>query len=188
MLARSPQQDDSTDAPQLTEGICQKLNTGSKDDESLWNSKPTVQLLSLKKVNAGSTGGTANDRYRIILSDGQHFLQAMLATQLNHLVDDDRVGKNTIMIIENMSCQHIQEKRSVCRLLFLFLVSSSQYQTCHHSWHQGLTKRRTKNWQPCPLGCPTSTTKGRRRAHPQRGYAGVYLSHFPTPAAEPTGC
>jgi replication factor A1 len=101
--------------PNLTEGICQKLNSGDKDDQSLWSSKPTLQFLSIKKVvpqnnPAGSSGNT--DRYRIIVSDGQHFLQAMLATQLNHLVEEERVAKNTIALIENMSCQHIMDKRS----------------------------------------------------------------------------
>ena len=105
--------------PTLSVGICQRLNSGDKDDESLWNSKPTVQFLSIKKVSASNTSSTANnpnsatDRYRIIISDGQNFLQAMLATQLNHLVEEDRIGKNTIAVIENMSCQHILEKRSV---------------------------------------------------------------------------
>ena len=119
----------STDlTPTLTVGSCQRLNSGDKDDESLWSSKPTLQLLSIKKVTPNSTPGTANaatDRYRIIISDGQNFLQAMLATQLNHLVEEDRVGKNTIAVIENMSCQTIQEKRSVCRIL-------PQYYCPHH--------------------------------------------------------
>ncbi|KAI9460036.1 replication factor-a protein [Russula earlei] len=106
----------------LTEGICQRLNSGDKDDESLWNSKPTLQFLSIKKVvasnNAGAPGNSNSviDRYRIIISDGLHFLQAMLATQLNFLVEEDRVGKNTVAVIENMSCQHIMDKRLVILL------------------------------------------------------------------------
>jgi len=103
----------------LSEGICQRLNSGDKDDESLWNSKPTLQFLSIKKVVANSANGATNnanstiDRYRIIISDGLYFLQAMLATQLNFLVEDDRIGKNTIAVVENMSCQYIMEKRLV---------------------------------------------------------------------------
>lgn len=116
--------------PTLSEGICQKLNTGDKDDESIWNSKPTLQFLSIKKVVAGGNPPTTNnsntttDRYRIIISDGVHFLQAMLATQLNYLVEEDRIGKNTIAVIENMSCQHILDKRSVRSLSSLFQRTS----------------------------------------------------------------
>ena len=115
---------------QLTEGICQRLNSGDKDDESLWSSKPTLQFLSIKKVVASGTtnssnnqGTSSNDRYRIIISDGQYFLQAMLATQLNYLVEEDRIGKNTIASIETMSCQHILDKRSVCYLLALLQLA-----------------------------------------------------------------
>ncbi|KAF8275181.1 hypothetical protein EI94DRAFT_1712527 [Lactarius quietus] len=118
---------------QLTDGICQRLNSGDKDDESLWNSTPTLQFLSIKKVVAsGATsssnnqGASTNDRYRIIISDGQHFLQAMLATQLNYLVEEDRIGKNTIAIIESMSCQHILDKRLVILLGLRVLHRDSQ--------------------------------------------------------------
>jgi replication factor A1 len=100
----------------LSEGICLRLNTGDKDDEALWNSKPTLQFLSIKKVIPATSLDNPNastDRYRIIISDGQHFLQAMLATQLNYLVEEDRVGKNTIAVIDSMSCQTILDKRSV---------------------------------------------------------------------------
>lgn len=102
----------------LSEGICQRLNSADKDDESLWNSKPALQFLSIKKVPVSNPGtannaNTTTDRYRIIISDGLHFLQAMLATQLNHLVEEDRICKNTVAVIENMSCQYILEKRSV---------------------------------------------------------------------------
>ena len=112
--------------PTLTVGICQRLNSGDPHDESLWGSKPTLQLLSIKKVNPNSASGTVNtpnaptDRYRIIISDSLNFLQAMLATQLNHLVEEDRIGKHTIAVIENMTCQTIQEKRSVYTIFPLY--------------------------------------------------------------------
>jgi replication factor A1 len=105
----------------LSGGICQKLHTGDSNDESIWSTKPTLQFLSIKKV-VGAIPGSNNpnapaDRYRIIISDGLNFLQAMLATQLNYLVEEDRIGKNTIAVVENMSCQTITDKRSVSRLL-----------------------------------------------------------------------
>jgi replication factor A1 len=107
--------------PTLSGGICQKLHSVDSNDESVWSSKPTLQFLSIKKVVPGANPSSNNpnaatDRYRIIISDGVHFLQAMLATQLNHLVEEDRIGKNTIALIENMSCQTIMDKRSVSRL------------------------------------------------------------------------
>ena len=96
-------------APQLTEGICARFHSGDKDDAELWASNPTVQLLSIKKVS--SSGGS--DRYRIIISDGVNFVQSMLATQLNGLVDSETISKNTIAKLTNMSCNVIQNKRFV---------------------------------------------------------------------------
>ncbi len=85
--------------------------------------------LSIKKVVAsGATNSSSNqgaqtaDRYRIIILDGLCFLQAMLATQLNYLVEEDRIGKNTIAVTETMSCQFIVEKRSVSSPLLLFAI------------------------------------------------------------------
>ncbi|KAH9004999.1 replication factor-a protein [Lactarius hatsudake] len=117
----------------LTQGICERLNFGDKDDESLWGTKPTLQFLSIKKVVASAAtnspsnqGAPTTDRYRIIISDGVHFLQAMLATQLNYLVEEDRIGKNTIALIENMSCQHIMDKRLVILLSLRVLQRDAQ--------------------------------------------------------------
>ena len=49
---------------------------------------PTLQLLDLKKI-AGKSG--ADDRYRLVISDAQHYMQAMLATQLNGLAEQGQV-------------------------------------------------------------------------------------------------
>jgi replication factor A1 len=105
----------------LSGGICQRLHVADINDQSVWGAKPTLQFLSIKKVVPGANPGPNNpnattDRHRIIISDGVNFLQAMLATQLNYLVVEDRIGKNTIALVENMSCQTIAEKRYVSRL------------------------------------------------------------------------
>lgn len=100
-----------TTEPQLTAGICSRLNDLSNIDEDILNSKPTIQFLSFKKVPP-TTGVAANvDRYRIIISDGEHFLQAMLATQLNHLIEKEEIKKHSIVVIEKFSCNLVQDKR-----------------------------------------------------------------------------
>lgn len=94
---------------QLTAGICSRLNE-TEHSEELLSSKPIVQILSVKRV--GSTAGpNPIDRYRIIVSDGEHFLQSMLATQLNHFVDDGQIIKNTICRLDKFTCNLVQEKR-----------------------------------------------------------------------------
>ena len=96
---------------QLTAGICQRL-FDAKDEaevEGLSSTEPIVQVLSIKKV--GPSGGNNVDRYRVIVSDGECFLQAMMATQLNHFVEDGHIGKNTIVAIEKFTCNFLQAKR-----------------------------------------------------------------------------
>lgn len=97
---------------QLTAGICERLNnaTDTNELEALWSSEPTVQILSIKKVGPTS-GPAATDRYRIIVSDGEFFLQAMMATQLNRFVEEGHVGKNTVVVIEKFTCNYVQEKK-----------------------------------------------------------------------------
>jgi replication factor A1 len=148
----------------LTEGICQRLNSADKDDQSLWSSKPTLQFLSIKKVvpqnnPAGSSGNTnvPTDRYRIIVSDGLHFLQAMLAIQLNHLVEEERVAKNTIVLIENMSCQQILDKRSVSRLLPLSQRAHDDFRLVIILGLRVLQRESPKIGNPAPLAGPPQT-------------------------------
>jgi replication factor A1 len=145
----------------LSEGICQKLNTADSNDEALWSSKPTLQFLSIKKVvPAANQPGPANnanattDRYRIIISDGQNFLQAMLATQLNYLVEDDRIGKNTVALIESMSCQNILDKRSVSRLSYLSQRSHNENSLVILLGLRVLEREAPKIGNPAPLNIP----------------------------------
>ena len=98
-----------SDIPQLTAGICSRININVSDDDELFNIQPTVQLLSFKKIPP--TSGPSVDRYRVIVSDGEHFVQSMLATQLNYLVEEDAIAKCTIAIIEKFSVNLVQGKR-----------------------------------------------------------------------------
>ena len=60
---------------------------------------PTLQLVDVRKIPSQNGSGTL-DRYRLILSDGQHYQQAMLATQLNHLVESDAVAVNSTIVVK----------------------------------------------------------------------------------------
>lgn len=97
---------------QLSAGICQRLQNADTGDEDLFTAGHTVQFLSIKQVTpTTASSNPAQDRYRIIISDGEHFLQAMLATQLNMLVHDNSIGKNTVAVIEKLTCNFVQNKR-----------------------------------------------------------------------------
>lgn len=97
-------------AHQLTAGVCSRLNEQELSEEVL-ASKPVVQILSVKKVGNSQSSATALDRYRIIVSDGEMFLQSMLATQLNHYVDEGLINKNTICRLDKFTSNMVQEKK-----------------------------------------------------------------------------
>lgn len=50
---------------------------------------------------------------RLILSDGEYFMQAMLATQLNHLLTNDPPAfeKNTVVKLITYACNVVQNRR-----------------------------------------------------------------------------
>lgn len=97
---------------QLSTGICMQLNgvSSEEEQETLCAAHPTVQILSIKKVGQSGTGNTV-DRYRVIVSDGQYFLQAMLATQVNKMVEDGTLTKNSVVVIDKFTCNYVQEKK-----------------------------------------------------------------------------
>ncbi|THV07795.1 replication factor-A protein 1 [Dendrothele bispora CBS 962.96] len=95
---------------QLEEGICAQLAAATPNDDHIFTSPHVLQLLSVKKIGSSATNNP-NDRFRVILSDGQHFIQAMLATQLNNLYYEHAIEKHTVIKTERLSCNFVQEKR-----------------------------------------------------------------------------
>lgn len=102
---------------QLTAGSCYRLHHATLEDEDIFNTPHTIQFLSIKKVNAGASG-SAPDRFRVIMSDGVYFIQAMLATQLNSMVNDNTIGKHTIAVVEKLTCNYVQDKRYATRFTY----------------------------------------------------------------------
>lgn len=110
----------------LTSGFCQTAFT----DENANKSEPIVQVLSVKKINAAGQSG--QDRFRsvqlmdddtifishtrLILSDGVHFIQSMLATQLNSFVEDKSLDKNVVIKLTQFVTNAVQGRKSVYSL------------------------------------------------------------------------
>lgn len=67
-----------------------------------------MQVLSIKKVGT-TTGPSAAERYRVIVSDGEYFLQAMLATQINAQIESGELAKNSIVLVEKCTCNPVAE-------------------------------------------------------------------------------
>ncbi|KAK7694058.1 hypothetical protein QCA50_003634 [Cerrena zonata] len=112
-------------ADQLSTGIVLRLVDPEDTSEDLLSSKPILQILSVKKVG-GAPGPSNADRYRVIVSDGEHFLQAMLATQLNYMIDDGHFGKNSIVRINQFTCNTVQEKRLLIVMNMEVIVKTTE--------------------------------------------------------------
>lgn len=100
---------------QLTSGVLQRLLGAAAGDDDLWTSSPTLQILSLKKIPNPREGqaNSSPDRYRLIVSDGEKFTQAMLATQLSHMVNDNELTRHCIVRAEKLTCNTVQNKKCV---------------------------------------------------------------------------
>lgn len=101
---------------QLSAGICKRLQEAAPGDEHLYDTQHTVQFLSIKPVQGPSKDGNSPaERNRVIMSDGTYFTQAMLATQLNHLVKDGSLKKHSVVVLDKLTCNFVQEKRCATR-------------------------------------------------------------------------
>lgn len=70
---------------------------------------PVVQVTDLKRISNGTTPGSSA-RYRLAISDGTHFQQAMIATQLNFLITENRIQVNSLVRLMEIICNAVQDK------------------------------------------------------------------------------
>lgn len=80
------------------------IGVNSRDDPTF---SPIVQVIQIRPVN-----NTGPPRYRLVLSDGTHFIQGMLATQLNDMVHVSLHTNCNIRISEFMN-NHVQGKNII---------------------------------------------------------------------------
>lgn len=70
--------------------------------------RPLLQVQEIKQV---STPQSQTERYRMVLSDGDHYSQAMLATQMNETVREGKLAKGSIVQLNEFICNTIQGRR-----------------------------------------------------------------------------
>jgi replication factor A1 len=87
----------------LTEGAKSKKTSGGATSAEL---KPTLQVTDLKQVQTKQP--QQSDRFRLVLSDGSHLQQAMLGTQINHLVKDGNLRIGSIVQLNQYTCTTVQ--------------------------------------------------------------------------------
>jgi replication factor A1 len=74
--------------------------------------QPTLQVLATKPINNNqNAAANATERWRVVLSDGTNFIQAMLATQLNPLVHSGEMSKGKLVKVHGYSMSRMKEKK-----------------------------------------------------------------------------
>lgn len=97
----------------LTIGAVSAIN-GPDPASNPSGQNPILQVLQVKKATTSSNG--VPDRYRMVLSDGQHYMQAMLGTQLNYLPEQEQLIKNSIIKLTNYAVNTVQNRLLVIAL------------------------------------------------------------------------
>ncbi|XP_074571966.1 replication protein A 70 kDa DNA-binding subunit A-like [Curcuma longa] len=105
-------------AVDLTRGAIAAVSEGRAEE----GAKPVVQVWDLRLVN---TQQNTTERYRMLLSDGAHIQQAMLATQMNGLVKSGTLQKYSIVQLNEFICNVIQNRTIIIVINLEVLVSNS---------------------------------------------------------------
>ncbi|KAM0139113.1 hypothetical protein ACHAP3_003381 [Botrytis cinerea] len=70
---------------------------------------PVCQVVQVKPMGAGVDGQA--ERFRLVVSDIQNFVQCMLATQANHVIHDGKLTKGCFIRLKNYQANEVKGKR-----------------------------------------------------------------------------
>ncbi|KAF8623485.1 hypothetical protein AX15_006268 [Amanita polypyramis BW_CC] len=108
---------------QLTVGSCAQLHSVSSKDNSALDKEHVLQVLSIKQVNAPTPSVPV--RYRIIVSDGENYIQVLLATQLNQYVQDQEIQRNSVIKIAK-AMYSVAQNKPIIVVLALSVLGTAQ--------------------------------------------------------------
>lgn len=91
---------------QLTHGAVEKMSNGDTEIS------PVLQVTEIRLVNS-SNQNAANERFRVIVSDGIHTQQGMLGTQRNDLVRSGSLQKGSVVRLLQFVCNPIQNRKII---------------------------------------------------------------------------
>ena len=120
-------------AGELSQGCIARLSENDTRG-ALW-----VQVIALKVLG----GGQLNRRHRLEISDGNFSMTAMLATQLNGIVEDGQIALNSVIRIHECVVNLVQQ-RQVCIILEAEAVHNPRHQLGSPVRWDGLTARKTE--------------------------------------------
>ncbi|KAG2184694.1 hypothetical protein INT43_000607 [Umbelopsis isabellina] len=107
---------------QPTSGSIKAIYNDQKESPLCKN--PVVQVINIKKV---PTSNNIN-RYRVIISDGTYFMQAMLASQHTQLVESETLQKHSLIVLKDYVCNSLQNRKIIIALNIEVLPNSADMQ------------------------------------------------------------
>ena len=87
----------------LSEGAITKITSGGATASNL---KPMLQVTKLKQVQTKQP--QQSNMFHLVLSNGSHLQQAMLGTQINHLVKDGNLCSSSVVQLIQYTCTTVQ--------------------------------------------------------------------------------
>ncbi|RZC73961.1 hypothetical protein C5167_049442 [Papaver somniferum] len=91
----------------LTQNAIAMICSGQFQGDDL---KPIVQVVDIKLISSNNTNA---ERYRMVISDGVHTQQGMLATQKNELVHSGQLKTNSIVELSQFVGQLVQNRKII---------------------------------------------------------------------------
>jgi len=99
----------------LTRGAIQQMMNNNS------TISPRLQILDIKKIVTKEQG----TRFRLVLSDGDLYMQGMMSSQMQHLVDNGSIQKFTVIHITEFVCNDIKNKK-ICVIINANVVEQRQ--------------------------------------------------------------
>ena len=90
---------------QLSSGCIRAIYQGQEPKQ------PIVQIIDIKKIQGPSGQQNQQERFRLVISDGSHFQQAMVSTQLNELIHTQTIATQSLVRLDDYLCNTVQERR-----------------------------------------------------------------------------
>ncbi|KAK3579832.1 hypothetical protein CHS0354_029562 [Potamilus streckersoni] len=162
----------------LTEGAIERIVKGEACE------KPNLQVISSKKISSQGA-----DRYRLLLSDGrQSYSHAMLATQMNELMETGEMDDLCVVCVLKHLCNTIQQNRRVLVLLEVQVIAKGSVVQHRLGNPQPYKPGETTSSVPVPEK-PEITTNGAKASHQPlaKPTPSVYSKPNVTAAAAATG-
>ncbi|XP_040380009.1 replication protein A 70 kDa DNA-binding subunit C-like [Oryza brachyantha] len=146
--------------PQLTPGAVQAI---ADHPDGAGTVQPVLQVVDVRPVTTKNAPPTPKpaDRFRMMLSDGAHTQQSMLATALNCLVKDGTLRPGTVVQLTDFMCNTIQGKRIIIVVKLDVLQNDCAIiGNPKHYEPKGLTKEQDPNLQASAAQTSSGTYSG----------------------------